>query len=305
MYVFFLLVLLGVCWGASFTLARYATTHGLSPLLYAFFHILGPFVLLIVINICKSKVENIKKNTYGRSAIFGYNVIRKYTKFFLVTAFIGMLLPDLNKFFLAQHVASGSLGVITNTVPLFIYPLALIMREETFSWWRFLGVIIGVLGVLLLMGNGSHLFAKINPWLFLALLSPLSYALASVYIVRNNPCELSSIELCLGMLFYATLLLLPLAIMTLPHQLSIVFTWHLGLVVILEILLTTFGYILLFVVLRKFGSVCYSLTDGIVAVTSLCFGIMFFAERFNQWAFLGVLLILVGIAFILKKQWQR
>lgn len=299
MYIFFSLIALGFLWGSSFALARYAMTHGLSPLLYTFFHILGPIILLALINLRWSKF--VARDGCTLQA-YSYATLFKHGKFFFVAAVVGMLLPDLNKFFLAQHLPSGSVGVITNTVPLFIYPLALLMREEPFMWSRFWGVIFGIFGIFLLV-TGGHFFAiKLNIWALLALLSPLCYAIASVYIVRHNPRECSPTELCFGMLFYAAFLLLPLAIVTLPHQLSVIFTWNIGVVIILEIVLTTLGYTLLFIVLRRAGSVCYSLTDGIVAVTSLFWGALFFAEKLTSTAILGVILVLLGIAIVVKNQ---
>jgi len=230
------------------------------------------------------------------------SLLKKQYKFFFIAAVVGIVIPDLNKFFLAKHLQSGALGVITNTVPLFIYPLAIIMREEEFSLIRLLGVILGVIGIFLIITGGVFFGLQLNIWALFALISPLCYAVASIYIVRNNPRDCSPTELCFGMLCYSALLLLPSAIVVLPQQLPIIFSFDLALVITLEIVLTTLGYVLLFMVLRKAGSVCYSLTDGVVAITSLFLGAIFFAEKFFLSSGIGILLILCGIAVVVKNQ---
>jgi drug/metabolite transporter (DMT)-like permease len=301
MRIILMLVALGFMWGSSFALARYAMTSGVSPAFYTFCHILGPVVVVWLLNF-----------TQARARFFA--LVKRHYHFFLVVALSGIALPDLNKFFLASHLSSGALGVIVNTVPLFIYPLAILAREEPFSWRRFVGVIVGVTGIMLLIGNGGDLDKlwwgqwhewQIDRWAFLALFSPLLYAFCSVYIVRKRPpvSECSNAMLCLVMLFCAALLLLPLTF--LQYRYDVLYTamnWPIAGVILVEIGLTTVGYILLVEILQRAGSISYSTTDGIVAMTSLSWGVLFFGERISWYIGFGALLILIGIMVVMKRR---
>lgn len=292
-------------WGSSFVLARYATTHGVAPTTYTLWHVVGPIAVLWLLNFRRFNLFKVLQNNY---------------KFFLIVACTGIVIPDLNKFFLAQHLPAGSLGVIINTVPLFIYPFALLASEENFSWVRCSGIVIGVVGIMLLVTNGNLLqhHSLSSGWAALALLSPLLYAFCSVYIVKRRPQQCSSAMLCLGMLFCAAVLLLPLTLfehlysgMTAAAAAAVAhaavvpttftYTYKIITVILLEIVLTTAGYMLLFEILRRAGSVCYSLTDGVVALTSLCWGAVIFGEKITWCVACGTVLILLGIVIVVRR----
>jgi len=55
-----LLILLGVLWGSGYSLARYATTHGVAPLGYAFWQSLGPALLLSLYILFKRAYQGLR-----------------------------------------------------------------------------------------------------------------------------------------------------------------------------------------------------------------------------------------------------
>lgn len=282
-----LFVFLGIIWGSSFVLARYAMAHGASPAVYTFWHVMGPLILL---GIAKRKL-----------LIPSRKIFSAHFLFFFITAVLGITIPDFNKFFLAKYLPSGTLGVMINTMPLFIYPLAILWGEERFALRRCFGVVLGVWGVLLLITQGNlSSFLVWNRYALFALLSPFCYALCSVYIVKKRPPGCSSALLSLGMQSVAAILLLPLILIS-PSALYVNMTLPIILMMSLEILLTTVGYLLLFEILHRKGSVYYSLTDGVVALTSIGWGMLFFSEKITGLLLLSVLLILCGMGLIIKE----
>ena len=52
-----LLILLGVIWGSGYSIARYATTHGVSPLGYSFWQSVGPAVFLLLVSMAKRELK--------------------------------------------------------------------------------------------------------------------------------------------------------------------------------------------------------------------------------------------------------
>lgn len=257
-----ILLTLGFIWGSGYTLAKYATTHGVPPLGYAFWQALGPAVLLSVA--CAIN----KTNPLLRRSNWFY---------FFICGLIGIAIPNTNMYFIAEHIPAGLLAVLVNTVPLMVYPLALIMGQESLDGWRGFALLLGMGGVFLIITPSTE--QLLSGWTLLALLSPLSFALTSLYIAAKQPPSLNTVQAASGMLVAACLLLTPLVIhqhsfypLTAPFTLA-------KQVVLLEIVLSSIGYLLFFQLIRLAGPVFYSLTGGIVALTGLFWGFVIFGEK--------------------------
>lgn len=283
-----LLIALGFIWGSGYTLAKFAVTHGVSPVGYAFWQSLGP-ALLVTLFVLLSR------------DCFVCN--KEHLRYYAVTGLLGIALPNTNMYIVAAHLPAGLLAIIVNTVPILTYPLALLWHLERFSVLRFFGVIIGFSGILCIvlpttMDVSSMTTA--NAWAYLALLSPLSFALAALYIHKKRPAETSAISLTAGMLCLSTVFLLPLML----YSHSFYPLTHLNapeLVVILEIILSSIGYILFFILIKQAGAVYYSLVGGIVALTGLFWGFCIYNETLSRLDIYATLLILAALALLSVK----
>jgi drug/metabolite transporter (DMT)-like permease len=285
----FLLIILGMLWGTGFSIAKYVMMSGFSPVLYLFVNIILPVSLL---NALTYKKLNIFKLLYANK------------KFFTVITLTGILLPDLTRYIVTQHLPSGTIGVLTNTVPLFIYPMSLLAGEERFSILRFFGIGAGVLGIMLIVfnGNAAILHLQYNKFVFFTLLSPFCYAFCSIYIVKNRPENCDSMAICTGMLTLAMLITLPMVLFSHHPGWHGFHYSHIVWILCFGIILSTIGYILLFEILRKSGAVCYSLTDGIVAITSLFLGSIFLHERLGLYGICGVFCVMLGLLLVMRQQ---
>lgn len=279
-----LLVLLGFIWGSGYTLAKFAVTHGVPPMGYAFWQSLGP-ALLVTLFVVLSKER------------FAWD--REHIRYYAVTGLLGIALPNTNMYIVAAHLPAGLLAIIVNTVPILTYPLALLWQLERFKFLRFIGVLIGFAGILciVLPSTGVAIVTAGQGWACLALLSPLSFSLAALYIHKKRPPQTSAISLTAGMLIFSTLLLIPL--MLLSHSFyPLVRLQAAEWVIILEIVLSTIGYILFFILIRRAGAVYYSLVGGIVALTGLFWGFLIYHETLNHTDIYATLLILSALALL-------
>lgn len=280
-----LLILLGFIWGSGYSLAKFAMTNGVSPLGYAFWQSLGPALLLSGVCAATNNKLNLKSNHWP---------------YFLICGLIGIAIPNTNMYFIASHIPAGLLAVLVNTVPLLVYPLALMTGQEKIDGWRFFALILGMTGVLLIIGlNVTGLFSG---WTLLALLSPLGFALCSIYIGARQPTELNALQAATGMLLAATLLLLPLVIQqnafySLTGQFTLVKQ-----VIVLEIILSSLGYLLFFILIRLAGPVFYSLTGGAVALTGLFWGYLIFNETPTPIQSIAVALVISAIFLLSWRQ---
>lgn len=279
------LLALGLIWGSGYSIARYAMTHGVPAAGYTFWQSLGPALILGTISWKYLKFD------------------KQHIIFYLICGLIGIAIPNTNMYFASAHLPAGLLALIVNTVPIMIYPLALISKQEKFQILRFVGVLIAVIGMMCLILPKANItgFHETH-WLLLGLITPLCFAFFAVFINPLRPKDSNPLSLAAGMLMAATLILTPCVIAThtfyTPH-------WPMTLpdkIILLEIALSSLGYVLFFFLLRIAGPVYYSLVDGVVALTGLIWGRMIFDETFHFWTIISTILILSGIMIVTVRQ---
>ncbi len=287
-----LLLTLGFVWGTGYSIARFAMTHGVSPLGYSFWQCLGPAVLLSLLTVARQR---------GPTSRTVMTV--SHLRYYLICAITGVVIPNTNMYFAAPHLPAGILAVVVNTVPVIAYPLALLARQETFSLVRFLGVCCAVIGLMLMVIPKASLpSTDAIPWILSVLITPFSFACCSVYIARYRPAQTDSVSLSAGTLIFAAIFITPLVL--LQHSFYL-FHFPLSIadgVIILEILLSSLGYYLFFQLIKIAGPVYYSLVDTIVSLTGLMWGYVIFHEQLNQWTTPAILFILLALFLVTQQQ---
>lgn len=73
-------------------------------------------------------------------------------------------------------------------------------------------------------------------------------------------------------------------------------------VIVLEILLSSLGYVLFFQLIRIAGPVYYSLVDTIVVMTGLFWGRIIFDEHLNIWTTAAVIFIVFALLLVTRNQ---
>lgn len=280
-----LLIVLGFIWGSGYSLAKYAMTNGVPPLGYAFWQSIGPALLLTFVCLTTKQTQLLRPS---------------YWPYFFVCGLIGIAIPNTNMYFIAKYIPAGLLAVLVNTVPLLVYPLALLSKQEQLDKWRFFALLLGMTGILLILGVNSPGF--FSGWTLLAMISPLAFAFCSIYIGAKQPLEINSLQAASGMLLAASLLLTPLVI----HQSAFYsligpFT-TVKQVIILEIILSSLGYLLFFILIRIAGPVFYSLTGGIVALTGLFWGYIVFDEMPSSLQIMASFLVISALFLLSWRQ---
>jgi len=282
-----LLILLGFMWGSAFSLARYAITHGVSSLAYSFWQAFGPAVVLMLVVIIRR---------------FKFCFSWEYMRCYLVAGIFGVVLPNTSKYIVTPHLPSGILAVMINTVPLFIYPLALLTQQEKFCFKRLSGVCLGLIGIVgITLARTKVEFGYVNGWMLMALVTPCCYALCIVFIIKYRPKDCHSVVLSAGMLIIASLLLLPVIFKTGQFHALTLPIHRVDVVILLEVLISSVGYILLFELVKIIGPVFYSFIDGVVAITGLFWGWVIFKEHLNFLSWMAILLILMGICLVISR----
>jgi drug/metabolite transporter (DMT)-like permease len=262
-------------------------THGVNPLGYSLWQSIGPTFLIGLLALTQNKKSPITPSQW---------------QYYLICGLTGIAIPNTNMYFAAPHLPAGLLAVIVNTVPIMAYLMSLIARVESFNGLRLIAVMVALAGLMLILipqaSLPSHLM---TPWILSALITPLCFAFCAVYMTRFRPKNSSSLSLAAGTLVFSSLLLSPIVILS-GHF----YAFHLPLttpdwVILLEILLSSLGYILFFQLIKIAGPVYYSFVDTIVAITGLFWGYLIFDEHLNIWSGTAVILI-IGALIIVNKQ---
>jgi drug/metabolite transporter (DMT)-like permease len=285
-----LLLLLGVIWGSGYSIARFAMTHGVPPLGYSFWQSLGPAIVLLAMCFIKEG---------------GLKLAPHQIRYYLIAGVLGIALPNTNMYFAASHLPAGMLAVIVNTVPIIMYPLALLAGQERWQLGRVGGVLIGVVGIFMIIGAGWALpHGHTVKWSLITLLSPLFFAACALYSVHDRPSGSSSLSLAAGMLIASAVVLAPLVIDT--HEFYPLDSFSLpNMAVMLEIVLSSIGYIIFFQLLKMAGAVYYSLVGGVVAVTGLFWGRVVFGETVTAGMAVAVVLIIIAITIVSLLQHKK
>lgn len=286
-----ILISLGFIWGTGYSIARFAVTNGVPPFAYSFWQSLGPAIFLTALVFSKYRALPHDSN---------------YMRYYLICGLTGIAIPNTSMYFAAAHLPASILAIIVNIVPIMAYPMALIAKLEKFNWIRFFGICLAFVGLMcIILPKSSLPSPAMIPWALATLITPFSFAFCSVYIARNQPAKSNAMILSAGMMIASSLLLIPMLFVS--HSWYF-FHYPLTLpdwVVLLEIVLSSIGYILFFQLIKIAGPVFYSLVDTIVVLTGIFWGYIIFSEQLNQWTMLAVGCILIALMLVTQQQSQK
>lgn len=202
-----------------------------------------------------------------------------------------------------KHIDSSIAGIAQATVAIFTFLLAArFLPHESVGITRILGVAVGFVGVAVLAGfdPGGGWIAVVGT--LAVVLSSLSYASSGVYgqlSVQTVPGPV----LATGSMLAGGLILLPLALFQLPSDVPD--AEAIGSLLALTILGTTFAQLILFRMLRLYGSRRLSLVTYLIPGFALFYGAVLLDEPITAAALGGLVLILGGVALASGQQLLR
>ena len=193
-----------------------------------------------------------------------------------------------------KHIDTSVAGIAQSTVPIFTFLLAMrFLPHEHVGATRVAGVVVGFLGVAMLAGLDPR-----GGWLAVAgtlavVLSSLSYASAGVY-GQLRVRTVAGPVLATGSMLAGGLILLPLALFQLPTHAPD--AEAIAALLALTLVGTAFAQLVLFRMLRLFGSRRLSLVTYLIPGFAVVYGAAFLDEPVSLAALGGLALILAGVA---------
>ncbi len=274
-----ILLVLAVMWSSSFTVIKIGIEH-LPPTTFAALRITIAAMVL-----------------WGWLRLRGGRVninARLLWMFFLIGVF-GNAFPFVMINWGEQYISSGLAATLISLMPLSALVLGSIFSDEIMTARRFLGLLLGLGGVVVLIGPETLLQLGDTLWPQLAVAAgAVCYAIAGI-LVRHLPGA-KPLEHGTGILLAATAVMLPAAaIADQPWNLG--FSWQaLGAGFYLGVFPTALATILLIEVIAAKGVTFLSLNNYLIPALGVLWGVLFLDETVALGALLGLGLILAGIA---------
>lgn len=179
-----ILVVMGMGWGFTIPLAKIAVSTGHMPMGLIFWQ-------LVVVTLFLGAITALR----GRRLIFG----RRHLRLLVMVALCGAVLPDIFYYLSAKHLPAGVMSITTTTAVMFSLPIAILLGNERFELHRFLGLIFGFIGVLLLVAPEASLPQGTEAfWVILALAAPALYATEGNLVMKWGTQGLDPLQTVLG-----------------------------------------------------------------------------------------------------------
>ncbi|MDB4224187.1 DMT family transporter [Granulosicoccus sp.] len=282
------IIFFGLCWGITVPLSKIVMEAGHHPLgLINWQMFLSAIMLGIFLLIKKQGVAS------SSTAL----------KYFVIIAFIGTLIPNTFSLLAIDQLPAGIMAIIVATVPMMSLVVALLARIEAFSWMRTLGIILGACALFLIaLPDASLPDPTKAPWLLVALIAPVCYAIEGNFVAARAPIKLSPIVTLFGASVVGTLILTPVV-------------WFGGMTVSLNvvwdvshwaIIASAAGHVAAYSgylwLLGRAGAVFTSQIGYVVTLTGVIGAIVLLDENYGLTVWAAVAMMLFGVALVRPKK---
>ena len=279
----FLVILLGVFWGASFLFVEILLEY-VTPFVVVYLRVAIASALLLVYIL----IRNIKFQ-FSRGDLFNL----------FVMGLLNNILPFLLIAYGQQSITGGLASILNaNTSFMTILLVALFIPNEKLNFHRTIGVLIGILGVILAV-DYQNIFQINNDSVgqYLILLATISYSFAGIWAklkLQNLPPVVSAA----GMLTMSTIFLSPYILSTHFEELSSLNLDTLKYALGFALICTVFAYFIYFRILESTGAGNLLICTIIIPPSSIILNSIFICEVINTNEILGLLVIIVGLLII-------
>ncbi len=284
-----ILLVAGLSWGATYSLAKIAATQeGAHPLGIALWQgAVGVAILGLVEMVRRRKLP----------------LDRAHLGFYLICGLLGTAIPSTLYFYAAPHLPAGVLAITLGLTPLLTFVGALLLRLDHYAPGRLLGVVLGVTALLMIALPEASLPERgAALWVAVAFAAALSYAAENIIIARLRPPRTQSLTLLWGMMLVATLSLLPVVLAT---ESFVPFAWPWGTfewTIVGMAAINVFSYWLFVYLVTASGPIFASQMAYVVIVSGVFWGLLIFAERHSAWIWGAFAVMLAGLALVAPRK---
>ncbi|HFC04421.1 MAG TPA: DMT family transporter [Rhizobiales bacterium] len=274
-----LLITLSAIWGSSFMLIKVAVATIPAVSMTAGRLSVATIVMVVVAIMAGQKFPRDGK-TWGLIAL---------------VAVFGNALPFGLISWGEERVDSGLAAIMMAIMPLTTLLLAHIFTsDEKLNRWKFLGVVLGVVGLVVLMGGDKLLSLGDDIIHQLAIaLAAVFYGISALIVkyIRGVPAR----AMTAGILAISALSIIPVALMVNDVSQISPSGPALMAMITLGVVQTAIAGLLAYFIIRKLGATFFSQLNFMVPLFGVLFGVIFLSENPGIHALLALAIILVGV----------
>ncbi len=279
----FVLILLGAIWGASYLFIKVGGAEIPTFTFVAGRTLIATLALLVVLRV---RGEGLPRTRREWLPLIGMGIFNGVIPYTLITW--GEL-----------HITSGLASILTAAMPLFAVILAhLWIRDERLTPVKILGIIVGFLGVVILFLPDLRQGFQLEFWgEFAVVVAAASYALSGI-IARKFLGGVSHVVASTGQLASAAVVMIPLSL-AFEHPFARQPSLEaIGSLLILALLGTAFAYVLYYWLIEHTGVTRTSLVTYVIPITGIMWGALLLHEPVEWESLAGLVLIIAGIGFV-------
>jgi len=267
------IVMLSALWGSAFVFIKIAAPAiGAVGLVFA--RLVLASLLLGALFIRKEHFKMIKENIFPIILIGAMNVA----------------IPFYCFSYAALEINASTMSVINGSTPLFAFLFSILWLNFQFKWFQFLGILIGMSGLVVFVGYESLEF-KLFP-MFMAMIGAAMYGLSMNYIYKLNVVDtgvMAAVTMVAATIMIAPFLLLDPIIME---------NWNLKIaasVIFLGVFCTGLAYLPYFILIKRVGPISTSLVALLVPIFGMLWAYLLLQETITLVMLTGCILIIGGV----------
>lgn len=278
------LLALGAGWGLTIPFTKIAVSTGHAPLGLVFWQMLiGALALGLIVWLRGGRLS----------------LEPRHIRLYLVIALLGTILPNAASYRAAAQLPAGVMAIVISMVPMFAFPIALLLGQDRFSLRRLCGLCLGLGGVALMaLPEASLPDARMAAFLPLALVAPFFYGIEGNYVAKFGTAGLGPMQVLLGASAFGALLALPLALV-LGHWVNPFdsFAAPEGALVVSSFIhvLVYAGYVWL---VGRAGSVFAAQVSYVVTISGIGWAMLLLGEAYSPHIWGALVIMLAGLTLV-------
>ncbi|MDJ0612738.1 MAG: DMT family transporter [Rhizobiaceae bacterium] len=281
------MLLIGILWGATLPLSQIAVSTGHKPF--------GLILWQVVLGVIALGVVLLARG-------WRPHLTRQKLIFYLAIAFMGTIIPNGFSYLSFAHLPAGVMSIIIATVPMFALVIAVAARLERFSFYRFVGFLIGFSAMVLIAAPETSLPDPEKAiFVLLALIAPFFYGVESNYIAAKTPEGTDPVSTLFMASFLAIFLVGPAAIAS-GQWIDPFDPWGAPEIAVaassLIHAITYVGYIWLI----GYGGPVFGVQVAYpVTLSGVFLSVVFLGEGYSAWIWLALVLVIFGLVLVQPK----
>ncbi len=279
-----LIVIMGVAWGAEFSMLKLALQGGYDEITVLTVSLGLIAIAYFVVLVVRGKVFWVTWDT---------------VVFLIITALMGYLIPLLAVLYAAPHLPVGIMTLIASLSPVVTVSTALLLRTELVSARRVAAIALGTLAALLVLAPEASLpgFGTL-PWMLLVCLVPLSYGVESIYVAARWPRRLDAWQVSFGEALMAFLLILPVCVIFGDTAYD-GFTWSIAETgIVLFVVAGLINIVLYFYIIQHTGGVLVSFGSFVSLFAGIAWGMVLFSESHGIMVWIAVAVLILALVVV-------